>query len=108
MEAQGFEGADIQPPLYFKTTKEMLSNFSYLTEKDALDVVVNNTKKIAKMVDYHIRPFPNGTYTPNIENSEETLKELTLKKAEEIYGKKFPEIVEKRLEKELNSIIKHG
>ncbi len=92
----------------FQTTKEMLSNFSYLTEKDALDVVVNNTHKIAKMVDYHIRPFPNGTYTPNIENSEETLKELTLKKAEEIYGKKFPEIVEKRLEKELNSIIKHG
>ncbi len=93
---------------YFKTTKEMLNEFSYLSEEEAKEVVIYNTNLIADMIDGDVRPFPYGTYTPTIKDSDVILKEITFKKAREIYGLKLPDIIEKRLNKELNSIIKHG
>ena len=107
MEAQGFEGADIQPPLYFKTTKEMLEDFSFLGKEMAEEIVVHNTQRIADQIE-EILPIPQGTFTPKIEGAEELLRSYSLKAAHDAYGEKLPEIVEARLTKELDAIINHG
>lgn len=107
MAGQGFKDAEHQPPLYFKTTDEMLSDFSYLGDR-AREVVIDNPAKIAAMVDGNVRAVPSGNYPPKIEGSDDILTEITHKKAHEIYGDPLPDIVADRLERELNSIIKHG
>ena len=107
MAGQGYSDADEQAPLYFKTTDEMLEEFSYLGEDLAEEVVITNPNIIAEQVEF-LKPIPDGTYTPVIEGADEELREMNYKKAREIYGEKLPEIVEKRLEKELNSIISNG
>ena len=103
-----FQDGDHQPPLYLKTTEEMLEEFSYLGEKEAYEAVITNPQKIADMVSPDIKPIPDGTYTPYIEGSEEDLRRITTERAKELYGENLPEIVESRLEKELSSIIKNG
>lgn len=109
MSGQGFEDADKQAPLYFKTTDEMLGDFAYLGEDTAKEVVITNPNKIADMIDI-IRPFPDGTYQPSIEGSEEQLREICWEKAKKWYEKDgvVPEIVSNRLSRELDSIIEHG
>lgn len=107
MSGQNFSDADNQPPLYFKTTREMLDEFSYLGEDIAREVVITNTNAINNMVD-KMMPIPEGTFPPVIEGSEEELKEITYKKAIEIYDSPLPDIVEKRLDRELTSIIENG
>lgn len=107
MSGQKFEDADLQPPLYFKTTEEMLEEFSYLGEDIAKEVVIRNTNLINDMIE-EIKPIPEGTYPPIIDGAEEELRTITYNKAVEVYGNPLPEIVEKRLERELTSIIKNG
>ena len=107
MAGQGFSDADNQAPLYLKTTEEMLSDFSYLGEKKAFEVVVTNPNKIADMCEY-FKPIPDGNYPPSIPGSDEMIVKVTMDKAHEIYGDPLPEIVQKRLDKELGSIIKNG
>ncbi|MGM9977640.1 MAG: PolC-type DNA polymerase III [Clostridium sp.] len=107
MAGKGFKDADNQPPLYLKTTEEMLEEFSYLGKDVAMEVVVTNTNKIADECD-KIKPIPDETYPPKIEGAEEDIKNMAMDKVHSIYGDPLPEVVEKRLDKELNSIISNG
>ncbi|MCM1082336.1 MAG: PolC-type DNA polymerase III [Clostridium sp.] len=107
MAGQGFADADRQPPLYFRTTEEMLAEFQYLGSDIAREVVITNTNKIADMIE-KISPVRPDKQPPIIENSDETLKTICYEKAHEIYGPKLPDIVVERLERELNSIITNG
>ena len=93
--------------LYFKTTDEMLSEFSYLGKDKAKEVVVLNSNKINGMIDDLI-PIPEGTFPPSIEGSEKEIRDMTMDKAHFLYGETLPEIVKKRIDKELNSIISNG
>ena len=92
---------------YFKSTEEMLDEFSYLGEENSYKVVVENTKFLKESIK-DIKPIPDGKYPPVIEGSDQSLREMTYKKAHEIYGDDLPKIVEDRLEKELKSIISNG
>lgn len=109
MAGQGFKDADNQAPLYFKTTEEMLNEFAYLGEETAKEIVITNPNKIADKIEI-LKPFPDGTYQPSIEGSEEQLKDICWTKAKEWYEKDgvIPEIVSNRLNKELTSIIENG
>lgn len=109
MAGQGYEAEDFdfQAPLYFKTTKEMLEDFSYFGDR-AKEFVIDNPRKIADMISDDVIPVPEGNYPPVIEGSDEQLRQICWDNAHKMYGEKVPEIVEKRLEKELNSIINNG
>ena len=102
-----FADADKPTPIYLRTTDEMLREFAYLGEDVAREVVITNPNLIADMCD-EIRPIPEGRYEPNIEGAAEELTESCWRRAHEWYGDELPEVVEKRLDKELTSIIKNG
>ena len=107
MAGKGFDDADNQPPLYFRTTEEMLEEFQYLGSDEAREVVITNTNLIADMIE-KISPVRPDKQPPIIENSDETLTNICYEKAHQIYGPDLPDIVVKRLDKELNSIITNG
>ncbi len=106
-DSRGYAGVDESTPLYFRTTDEMLAEFSYLGEEKAYEIVVENTRNIADRIAY-ISPVRPDKCAPVIEGAEEDLKNLCYGTAEAIYGKPLPEEVSSRLEKELQSIISNG
>src|SRR5699024_6268073 len=107
MSGQGFSDADNQAPLYFKTTDEMLEEFSYLGKDRSKEVVVDNPNIINDKIEKLI-PVPDGTFPPEIEGAADERREMSYNNAYEIYGNPLPEIVKKRLDRELTSIIKNG
>ena len=107
MAGKGFKDADQQPPLYFRTTEEMLDEFAYLGSDKAREVVITNPNKINDMID-NISPIHPDKCPPVIENSDQELREICYNKAHEIYGPDLPQRVTDRLEKELTSIIGNG
>ncbi|MBQ6816488.1 MAG: PolC-type DNA polymerase III [Clostridia bacterium] len=109
MAGQGYDDFDKQAPLFLKTTAEMLKDFDYFGER-AAEFVISNPQKIADMVSGDVVPVPSGNYPPVIEGSDELLRNICVQRANNTYGYNgiLPEIVEKRLNKELNSIINNG
>lgn len=104
---QGYDDADNQAPLYLRTTEEMLEEFSYLGKEKAYEVVVTNTNLISDMCD-QISPISPEKCPPHIPGCEQTIKDIAYKKAHELYGDPLPKIVQERLDKELDSIIRNG
>ncbi len=107
MMAQGYHDADNQPPLYYRSTEEMLEEFAYLGQEAAFEVVVENTNLIADMIE-EVSPISDEYCPPYIEGADKQIEEMTYKKAHSLYGKELPKIVKERLDKELKAIISNG
>ena len=107
MAGQGFKDADEQAPLFLRTTEEMLKEFAYLGSEKAEEVVITNTNRIADMCE-KISPVRPDKCPPVIENSDQMLRDICYNKAHKMYGDPLPEIVQERLDRELNSIISNG
>ncbi len=95
------------PNVHFRTTDEMLNCFAFLGSEKAKEIVIENTNKIADLID-EIKPIKDDLYTPKIEGADEEIRAMSYSRARSIYGENLPELVEARLEKELKSIIGHG
>ncbi len=106
MSGNGFKDADNQAPLFLRTTEEMMTEFSYLGSRTK-ELVIDNPRKIADSCE-NILPVPKGTFPPKIDGADEEFREMCMNKAERIYGVPLPEIVEKRIDRELTSIIGNG
>lgn len=108
--SMGFKDAELQSDLYFRTTEEMLNDFDYLSPEKAMEVVVDNTNKIADLIEYGIKPFPDGSYPPQIARAAADVRDIAYTKANRMYrhnGVLNPE-VKARLDRELESIIGNG
>ncbi|MBQ3866361.1 MAG: PolC-type DNA polymerase III, partial [Clostridia bacterium] len=99
--------ADEHVPLYFRTTEEMLREFSYLPEEKAREIVIINPNRIVDMIE-DVRPIPKGQYPPSLEGAVKELNKACYEKAHAMYGDPLPEIVSDRLGRELNAIETHG
>ncbi|MBQ8981193.1 MAG: PolC-type DNA polymerase III [Eubacterium sp.] len=107
MASKGFDDADEQAPLYFKTTDEMLQDFAWAGDR-AKEFVIDNPNKIADMVWDDIPPIPPGQFAPHIDGADDELTEKCWSMAKELYGDPVPEYIAARLERELNCIISNG
>ena len=107
MSAKGFEDADNQAPLYFKTTDEMLDEFSYLGQEDCYKAVIEYPNMIASLAEKY-KLMPDSLVAPDLPGAKEEIINSTWDKAHEIYGEHIPERIEKRINRELNSIISNG
>jgi len=104
---QGYEDSDEGSGLYLRSTDEMLEEFAYLGEETAHKVVIDNPRGIAELVE-DIKPVPDGFYPPKIDQAENEVYQLSWNRAKELYGDPLPELVKARVERELDSIIRHG
>ncbi len=107
MAGKGFSDADDQAPLFYKTTEEMLEEFAYLGPEEAFEVVVRAPKRISDEIEV-LKPFPDELFTPTIPGAEEKIETMSWERGRELYGDPLPEVVEKRLDKELKAIIGNG
>lgn len=107
MAGKKFDDADRQPPIFLRTTDEMLAEFQYLGSEKAREVVITNTNLIADMID-RISPVRPDKCPPVIENSDQMLRDICYRRAHELYGEELPGQVSDRLEIELKSIIGNG
>lgn len=93
--------------LYFRTTKEMFEEFKFLPKDIANEIIVLNPNKISDMIEETL-PIPKGTFPPKIDGADEEIRKMTFDKAHSIYGNPLPDIIQERLDKEINSIINNG
>ncbi len=105
LASKKFEDADAALPIYFKTTDEMLKEFSYLGKDTAYEVVVTNTNLVAGWCE-KVHPLPQNLFPPKLENSDGELTQLVWDKVKMLYGEQPPQIVVDRVNAELGDIIK--
>ena len=105
LASKKFADADAPLPIYFKTTDEMLEEFSYLGEEKAHEVVIDNPRKIADLIE-EIELLPPGQlFPPRLENSEQELNDMVWAKCHAMYGENPPQLIVDRLNVELASIL---
>ena len=104
---KGIENTGPQPPLFLRTTEEMLKEFGYLGEDAAYEAVVANPRRIADMIE-RLQPLPASLCLPTLPNADDILKDMAYQRAHQWYGKNLPAAVQERLDWELDSIIGHG
>ncbi len=104
LATKGFKDADSELPIYFKTTDEMMEEFSYLGEEDCYKVVIGDPNRVARWVD-KIPPLPKKLFAPKLKDSDKELEYLVYSKAHELYGEELPQIVQDRIDLELPGII---
>ncbi len=107
MKGKGFDDADNQPPIFLRTTEEMLAEFDYLDENLAYKAVVENPNIIADSIE-ELKPIPDGLYSPQMPGADAEITEMSYKRAMALYGDPLPKIVKERLEQELRPITTHG
>ena len=107
MKGKGFDDAEMQPPLYLRTTEEMLKEFEYLGKEAAYEAVVTNPRKINEQIEA-FKPIPDDLYSPMIPGADEEIRSMSYRRAKSMYGENLPRIVEDRLQQELRPIIGHG
>ena len=107
MSGQKYEDADLQAPLYFRTTEEMLAEFEYLGAEQAMEVVIHAPRRIAEQID-KLQPIPDGLYSPDIPGADDEIRTMAHQRAAELYGDPLPSLVADRLKMELDSIINNG
>ena len=107
MSGQKYDDADQQAPLYFRNTEEMLAEFSYLGKETAEEVVVNVPRQIADSIE-RLQPIPDALYSPDIPGADDDIRNMSYARAKELYGDPLPELIDARLQLELNSIINNG
>jgi len=108
LKTQGFDDADKESNLYFRTTDEMLSECEYLGKEAAYEVVIKNPNELCNQVEDDLKPIPDELYPPKIEGEREQIVNMTYERARDLYGEPLPDIVEKRLKRELDSIVSNG
>lgn len=104
---QKYRDADIQPPLYYHTTQEMLEEFAYLGEEEAYRVVVEATRGIAGQAEY-LEPIPHVLSMPKLPGAKEEIEKAVRQRAKELFGEAMPEWISQRLEREMKSITENG
>ena len=107
MAGQGYKDAESSEGLYFRTTNEMMEEFAYLGEETAYKVVIENTNLIADMIE-PLMPVPKGKFPPKIDGAEDYLRKVCRERSTAMYGDPLPDVIQERLDKELNSIIDNG
>lgn len=107
MSGQKYDDADQQAPLYFRSTEEMLQEFSYLGAELAEEVVIHTPRRIAESIE-KLQPIPDGLYSPDIPGADDDIRDMSYARARQLYGDPLPELIENRLKLELNSIINNG
>ncbi|CAJ2232676.1 PolC-type DNA polymerase III [Companilactobacillus paralimentarius] len=95
------------PDVQFRTTNEMFDEFDFMNQQTEQEIIVDNPKKIMDSID-EISPVKDKLYTPKMEGAEDEIRSLTMNKAHELYGDPLPELVQKRMDRELKSIIGNG
>ncbi len=100
------------PAMHFRTTQEMLDAFDYLPPDKAEQLVIHNPKQILEQVGsiglYPQHPQGLTTFSPVWEGAEDDVRRMATDRAHALYGDVLPEIVDKRLKKELSAIIGYG
>ncbi|NLD33967.1 MAG: PolC-type DNA polymerase III [Clostridiales bacterium] len=110
--SQHNEYADELPKAHLRTTDEMLEAFSWLPADKAREIVIDNPQAIAQRIGdislYPKHPDNLTTFSPVWETANEDIRNMATDRARELYGDVLPELVQKRLDKELTSIIGYG